>query len=263
MTGRYAAAIAWLAGPARTEPDDERRLLAGAYFSSEYSLESVALFNPSMVLHPDQNGVPRGAARFVLSLRACGEGHISSIEFRTGLVDLVDGEPRITLDTPPRFATTPRPVDDALYEVLHYGTVLNANRTYYLSRSQPPLLSEMVLEVFQRTGDERWLASAMPALRRFYGTWVSPPHLIDGVGLSRYGDSAEGPALEVLSSERDARGMSHYDRVRAFFRAKGVGVTTAGLFGVCEEFLSHDRPMPLEPFPLALKAGDLMAGEQY
>jgi len=116
----YAAAIAWLAGPARTEPDDERRLLAGAYFSSEYSLESVALFNPSMVLHPDQNGVPRGAARFVLSLRACGEGHISSIEFRTGLVDLVDGEPRITLDTPPRFATTPRPVDDALYDKALY-----------------------------------------------------------------------------------------------------------------------------------------------
>ena len=114
----YAMATALVAG--RPEPDDERRLLAGAYFSSEYSLESVALFNPSMVLHPDQNGVPHGATRFVMSLRACGEGHISSIEFRTGLLELVEGEPSVTLDARPRFATTARPVDDALYDKAVY-----------------------------------------------------------------------------------------------------------------------------------------------
>ena len=61
----------------------ERKLLIGALFSGEYALESAALFNPSMVPHPDQDGVPEGALRFIMSLRATGEGHISSIEFRT------------------------------------------------------------------------------------------------------------------------------------------------------------------------------------
>ena len=59
--------------------------LIGAFFSEEYSFEAAALFNPSIVAHPDQSGVPAGSMRFVLSLRAVGEGHISSITFRTGI----------------------------------------------------------------------------------------------------------------------------------------------------------------------------------
>jgi predicted GH43/DUF377 family glycosyl hydrolase len=65
----------------------ERQLLLGAYFTHEYSLEGAALFNPSIVPHPDQAEVPPGSLRFILSLRATGEGHISSITFRTGYVD--------------------------------------------------------------------------------------------------------------------------------------------------------------------------------
>jgi predicted GH43/DUF377 family glycosyl hydrolase len=65
---------------------EQRKLLIGSYFLAEYSLESAALFNPSIVPHPDQTNVPAGALRFVLSLRATGEGHISSIEFRTGII---------------------------------------------------------------------------------------------------------------------------------------------------------------------------------
>ena len=65
---------------------EERRLLLGAYFTQEYALEAAALFNPSIVPHPNQEGVPRGALRFILSLRATGEGHLSSIVFRTGIV---------------------------------------------------------------------------------------------------------------------------------------------------------------------------------
>jgi predicted GH43/DUF377 family glycosyl hydrolase len=99
------------------DTNEERRLLLGAYFTNEYSLESVALFNPSMVVHPDQNGVARGSVRFVMSLRACGEGHISSIEFRTGTVDAAH---LVTVDPPTRFALTARPVDDALYDKESY-----------------------------------------------------------------------------------------------------------------------------------------------
>jgi predicted GH43/DUF377 family glycosyl hydrolase len=65
---------------------EQRQLLIGSYFLAEYSLESAALFNPSMVPHPDQSALPAGALRFIISLRATGEGHISSITFRTGVV---------------------------------------------------------------------------------------------------------------------------------------------------------------------------------
>ena len=64
-----------------------RRLLVGAFFTMEYAVEAAALFNPSMVPHPDQGGLAAGALRFVLTLRAVGEGHISSLELRSGTVD--------------------------------------------------------------------------------------------------------------------------------------------------------------------------------
>ncbi len=65
----------------------ERKALIGSYFMMEYSPESAALFNPSIVPHPDQSGIAAGSLRFILSLRATGEGHISSIAFRTGVLD--------------------------------------------------------------------------------------------------------------------------------------------------------------------------------
>jgi predicted GH43/DUF377 family glycosyl hydrolase len=78
----------------------ERRLLAGAYLTMEYSVESAALFNPSICLHPDQAGVAPGSVRFIMSLRATGEGHVSSIVFRTGVITPDDS---VTLDAlPPR-----------------------------------------------------------------------------------------------------------------------------------------------------------------
>lgn len=83
----------------------EQMLLAGAYFTEEYSFESVALFNPSVVPHPDQGGVPADAVRIVLSLRGVGEGHISSVIFRTGLF-MADGT--LTVEPPSRWATSPQ-----------------------------------------------------------------------------------------------------------------------------------------------------------
>jgi alpha,alpha-trehalase len=111
--------------------------------------------------------------------------------------------------------------DNFLYEVARYGGVLNANRTYYLTRGQPPLLAALVLAVFRATGDRGWLARARPALEASYAHWTSPPHLIEAIGLSRYFDHGEGPAPEVVTGERDADGRTHYDRVRAYYRAHG------------------------------------------
>jgi predicted GH43/DUF377 family glycosyl hydrolase len=99
--------------PEGAELSEQRGLLIGSYFLAEYSLESAALFSPSMVPHPDQTGVPVGALRFILSLRATGEGHISSITFRGGIVhrDL-----RIEVDPAGGLLTEPRQVANALYD---------------------------------------------------------------------------------------------------------------------------------------------------
>jgi predicted GH43/DUF377 family glycosyl hydrolase len=92
---------------------ETRQQLLGAYFTQEYALESAALFNPSIVWHPDQSGLKEGARRFILSLRAVGEGHISSITFRSGVID---AEHVIHLDRPTRFVTAPEPVPQAQYD---------------------------------------------------------------------------------------------------------------------------------------------------
>jgi len=91
---------------------DNRILYIGALFSGEYALESAALFNPSIVPHPDQTGVDAGDLRFIMSLRATGEGHISSIEFRSGVIH---ADLRISVETPSQYVTAP---------------VLNPNPTY-------------------------------------------------------------------------------------------------------------------------------------
>lgn len=90
-----------------------RELLIGALFSNEYALESAAIFNPSIVPHPDQGGVPPGGLRFIMSLRATGEGHISSIEFRTGQIEAGGG---IALDPVSRFVSAPDVVQNPGYD---------------------------------------------------------------------------------------------------------------------------------------------------
>lgn len=81
-----------------------QRRLVGAYFLHEYSFEASALFNPSIVSHPDQNGIEDGSRRFIVSLRAVGEGHVSSLTFRTGVI-APDGS--VEIDPTARLASTP------------------------------------------------------------------------------------------------------------------------------------------------------------
>jgi predicted GH43/DUF377 family glycosyl hydrolase len=88
----------------RTFSEVQRQLI-GAYFMNEYSFEASALFNPSIVPHPDQSGTPAGSLRFILSLRAVGEGHVSSLTFRAGTV-AADGS--LTVDPTARLASSPR-----------------------------------------------------------------------------------------------------------------------------------------------------------
>jgi predicted GH43/DUF377 family glycosyl hydrolase len=89
LMGHYARVRRFLVHPGTLSLP--RMMLIGALFSGEYALESAALFNPSIVPHPDQGGLPGGALRFIMSLRATGEGHISSIEFREGVLSAGGG----------------------------------------------------------------------------------------------------------------------------------------------------------------------------
>jgi predicted GH43/DUF377 family glycosyl hydrolase len=95
----------------------EQQLLLGAYFTAEYSVEAAALFNPSIVPHPDQKGVDKGSQRFVMSFRATGEGHVSSIEFRSGIVD---ENCDIYFDPVSQYVATPEMHTDPVYDRLHF-----------------------------------------------------------------------------------------------------------------------------------------------
>lgn len=91
----------------------ERKLLIGSMFTSEYALECAALFNPSIVPHPDQSGLPEGSLRFIMSLRATGEGHISSITFRMGVIDK---DLNISIIDPTRFVAAPEIIENSHYD---------------------------------------------------------------------------------------------------------------------------------------------------
>jgi alpha,alpha-trehalase len=121
-------------------------------------------------------------------------------------------------------------VEQALYEVEHYGAVLNANRTYYLTRSHPPVLSMMVREAMKINDDHDWLARNLPTIEKFYYYWRVPPHLNQATGLSRYYDMGIGPAPEVVASETDDQGRTHYERVAAFLRNEAVEDYDASLY---------------------------------
>src|SRR5271168_183036 len=130
---------------------EERKLLIGAYFTHEYSLEAAALFNPSIVPHPDQTGLVEGTLRFILSLRATGEGHISSITFRTGTID---GQGKIQVDTPSRYVTTPEHIPPISYnkgifwhQLQELGVVDNIAETILKTLHDSFTVSELSQEI--------------------------------------------------------------------------------------------------------------------
>jgi alpha,alpha-trehalase len=112
--------------------------------------------------------------------------------------------------------------DNFLYEIRNYGKILNANRTYYLTRSQPPFLTQMVLGVFRKTSDRQWLRDALPEIEKYYRFWTTEPHVVRQTGLSRYFDLGDGPAPEVVTAERDEHGRTHYELAKEYFRTHEI-----------------------------------------
>ena len=108
-------------------------------------------------------------------------------------------------------------VQNFLFEIEHYGTILNANRSYYLSRSQPPFLTSMILAVYdaEKTAgheDRQWLERAYKSAAKDWEMWAREPHLAGETGLARYYDFGDTPAPESLKDETD-----HYRKVAAYF----------------------------------------------
>ena len=107
-------------------------------------------------------------------------------------------------------------VENFFYEIQHYGGVLNANRTYYLGRSQPPFLSSMILAVYDADktagqADPAWLQKAYGFAVKDYEQWTKAPHLAGDTGLSRYFDEGNGPVPEIMGDPSDYyRGVAHY-----------------------------------------------------
>lgn len=114
--------------------------------------------------------------------------------------------------------------DNHLYEINQYGTILNANRSYFINRSQPPFITQMVLNVYNKTGDKNWLKNALPAIENHYAYWTSGGHAITqgpAAGLSRYYAYGEGPAMEVLQGEVE-NGKNHYQKIQEYYKTHAV-----------------------------------------
>jgi predicted GH43/DUF377 family glycosyl hydrolase len=107
--------------PENVRLSDERQRLIGAYFTHEYSVQAAAFFNPSIVVHPDQSYLEEGSVRVILSFRSTGEGHISSIEFRSGILSPDDD---LHLDPVTRFVETPEVIENPSYDKYVYGLKL-------------------------------------------------------------------------------------------------------------------------------------------
>jgi len=112
-------------------------------------------------------------------------------------------------------------VENFFFEIEHYGAVLNANRTYYLTRSQPPFLTSMIMAVYEADkakgrDDHTWLAKAYAYAERDYQMWTNNPHLAGTTGLSRYYDFADGPVPEGLHDE-----AGYYQDVLKYFVQQG------------------------------------------
>ena len=140
-----------------------QRQLLGAYFLNEYSFEASALFNPSIVPHPDQRGAPEGALRFILSLRAVGEGHVSSLTFRSGTI-AADGS--LTVDATARLASSPKvgyrisgPLGDDVEVVFKEGLDISERVIFPVTESQSQGIEDARFVEFSDGGRKTYYAT--------------------------------------------------------------------------------------------------------
>jgi alpha,alpha-trehalase len=169
-------------------------------------------------------------------------------------------------------------VENFFFEIEHYGTVLNANRTYYLTRSQPPFLSSMIMSVYEAQKaagheDSAWLARAYSYAAKDYETWVREPHLAGNTGLSRYYDYGDGPTQESLKDETGFhRKVVNYFLLHPLLNANYIILNSkdnsgGSLLGrkytaqVCESATTMERP-ECEPAESVSLSADYYKGDR-
>jgi predicted GH43/DUF377 family glycosyl hydrolase len=199
---------------------EQRRLLVGAYFTHEYSVDAAALTNPSLVQAPHQEGVAPGALRVIMSLRAIGEGHISSIQFRSGVVD---AHGRIELDEASRFART------ALHRYPSYDKATFRSKLSEMGVAAQP--ADEVLESLAERFSLESLEGRVRAVERAHGADPDALHVlrtIHWLASSNYestfhGDSAPSERIVFPSGPTESHGMEDARFVR--FRYDDGSVT--------------------------------------
>ena len=187
-------------------------------------------------------------------------------------------------------------VDNFFFEIEHYGTILNANRTYYLTRSQPPFLTSMIMAVYEAEKaagkeDHAWLTKSYEYANKDYAMWMRPPHLAGNTGLSRYYDFGDGLTPESLQDEdgvqRKAMAyfMAHPDEANHYVEAAKPGnvdpydpdytvevCDTSKATPVCEpktslhltsEYYKGDRAMRESGFDISFRFGPYGAGTHH
>jgi predicted GH43/DUF377 family glycosyl hydrolase len=152
--------------PSHVQFDRTQRQLVGAYFVHEYSFEAAALFNPSIVRNPDQSGAPEGGCRFILSLRAVGEGHVSSLTFRAGSI-AADGT--VSIDPTTRLASIPK--------ILSRSPGPDSDHVAVIFKPEEQLSERVIFPVTasQSNGieDARFVAFEEGARTTFYATYTA------------------------------------------------------------------------------------------
>jgi predicted GH43/DUF377 family glycosyl hydrolase len=230
----YRNAVGLLELPA--DHDANRRLLIGSYFTMEYSIESAALFNPSIVPHLNQNNLPEGAVRFVMSLRATGEGHVSSIVFRTGVIY---SDHRIQID----------PVSRLIHPIKVYPDNRFAKDLFSRKLKDIRVPGPMIHEVMSRVDDSFTLAQlehAIAAAQEAEPAKLKPHDAVQGIRwLARSNYQLElpkeGHASELVifpQTSNESRGIEDLRLVR-FVNDDGA-VT---YYGTCTAYDGH-RTLP-------------------
>jgi predicted GH43/DUF377 family glycosyl hydrolase len=209
--------------------DLNRRLLVGSYFTMEYSIESAALFNPSIVPHLNQRNLPSGAVRFIMSLRATGEGHVSSIVFRTGVIS---SDHHIQMDPPSRYAHSIKVVPDKQYDRVLFRRKLD-------DIGVPRQASELVLSRLDDEFTMTQLEEAITAAQAAEPRKLRSNGIIQGIRwlaksnyqleLPRGSDASEVVIFPQTSNE--SRGMEDLRLVR-FVHDNG----SVTFFGTCTAF---------------------------
>jgi predicted GH43/DUF377 family glycosyl hydrolase len=218
-----------------------RRLLLGATFTSEYAIEGAALCNPSMVIHPDQVGVRAGEVRFVMSVRAIGEGHYSSIGFRTGTISATAD---VAFDPAPTFATNGRR-DEAILEAEVFRGELRRLRASvedsdYVLRPLGPQFTSAELEVRLRLLEDH--VATRKQARRTIGQIRRVADRSYGVRFEIDTPLSERVLLPAISAE--SRGMEDARFVR--FSDVNYGVTYYASYtafngtDICQQLLATE-----------------------